>query len=53
MNGLGLVLAFLLIAIVAIAVSGSIWGGAIVAALELVFWGVTRYLRGGRRFLRS
>jgi hypothetical protein len=53
MNGPGLVLAFLVIAIVAIAVSGSVWGGVIVAALELGFWGVTRYLRGGRRFLRS
>ena len=53
MNGPGLVLAFLIIAIAALAVSGSVWGGVIVAALELGLWGVTRYLRGGRRFLRS
>jgi hypothetical protein len=49
MNGPGLVLAFLIIAVVAIAISGSVWGGAIVAALELGFWGLMRYLRGGRR----
>ena len=53
MNGAGLVLALLVIAIVAIAVSGSVWGGVIVAALELGFWGVTRYLAGGSRFIRS
>jgi hypothetical protein len=53
MNGPGLVLAFLVIAIAAIAVSGSVWGGVIVAALELGFWGVIRYLRGRRRLLRS
>jgi hypothetical protein len=49
MNGRGLVLAFLVIAAVAIAISGSVWGGVIVAALELGFWGLTRYLRGERR----
>jgi hypothetical protein len=53
MAGPGLVLAFLIIAVVAVAISGSVWGGIIVAALELGFWGLTRYLRGGRRFLRS
>jgi len=53
MNGAGLVLALLVIAIVAIAVSGSVWGGAIVAAFELGFWGMTRYLRGGSRLIRS
>ena len=49
----GLVLAFLIIAIVAIALTGSVWAGIIIAALELGFWGVTRYLNDGRRFLRS
>jgi len=49
MSGPRLILAFLVIAAVATAVSGSVWGGVIVAALELGFWGLTRYMTNGRR----
>ena len=53
MNGVGLMLIFLVIAGVAIAVSGSVWGGIVVAGLELGFWALTRYLKRGRRLLRT
>ena len=48
MSGLGLVFAFLAIAFVAVLVSGSVTAGLVIAALEFVFWGLTRYIKGLR-----
>jgi hypothetical protein len=45
MTGPSLLFAFLIIAAAAVVVTGSIWGGIIVAAFELGFWRLTRYLR--------
>ena len=53
MNGVGLLLTFVIVAGVAIAVSGSVWAGIVVAALELGFWALTRYLKGGRPLFRA
>ena len=41
--------AFLAFPAVAIGVSGHVWGGIIIVALEFGFWALTRYLMGGRR----
>ena len=48
MRGLALVFAFLVIAAVAVLVSGSVSVGVTLAALEFLFWGLTRYIRGLR-----
>ena len=49
MSSLGLILAFVAIAAVAVLVTGSVWAGLIVAALELGFWGLSRHLKGAQQ----
>ena len=48
MNNMALMAALLVIAAVAVLVTGSVWAGLIIAALELGLWGLTRYIKSPR-----
>jgi len=48
MTATGLLFAFLVIAAVAMVVSGSVWVATVIAVLELGFWALTRYVKQSR-----